>query len=42
MGSPRLDLAGVFVLADGMRVNGSSLTAGLNHVLAGSCPISEE
>lgn len=33
------DLAGVFVLADGMRVNGSSLTAGLNDVLAGSCPI---
>lgn len=33
------DLAGVFVLADGMRVNGSSLTAGLNHVLAGACPV---
>lgn len=33
------DLAGVFVLADGMRVDGSGLTAGLNHVLGGVCPI---
>ena len=33
------DLAGVFVLADGRSVNGNSLTAGLNDVLAGACPV---
>jgi hypothetical protein len=33
------DLAGVFVLGDGMRVDGSGLTAGLNRVLGGVCPI---
>jgi hypothetical protein len=33
------DLVGVFVLGDGMRADGSGLTAGLNHVLAGVCPI---
>ena len=33
------DLAGVFVLGDGMGVDGSGLTAGLNHVLAGACLI---
>jgi hypothetical protein len=33
------DLAGVFVLADGMRVNGSGLTAGLNHALGDACPV---
>ena len=33
------DLAGVFVLADGMGIDGSGLTAGLNHALASACPI---
>jgi hypothetical protein len=33
------DLAGVFVLSDGLRVNGSSLAADLNNVFRGSCPI---
>jgi hypothetical protein len=33
------DLAGVFVLADGLRVNGSGLTAGLNDALGSACPI---
>jgi hypothetical protein len=33
------DLAGVFVLADGIHVNGSGLTAGLNDALQGACPI---
>ncbi len=33
------DLAGVFVLGDGMRVDGSGLAAGLNHALASACPI---
>jgi hypothetical protein len=33
------DLAGVFVLADGMRVSGSNLIAGLNAVLGETCPI---
>ncbi|MDQ2082404.1 FIST N-terminal domain-containing protein [Xanthobacteraceae bacterium Astr-EGSB] len=34
------DLAAVFVLADGMSVNGSLLTAGLKNVLGDACPIS--
>jgi len=33
------DLVGVFVLADGMQVDGSGLTAGLSHVLADGCTI---
>jgi hypothetical protein len=33
------DLAGVFVLGDGMGIDGSGLTAGLNEVLAGACLI---
>jgi hypothetical protein len=34
------DLAAVFVLADGMSINGSLLTAGLKGVLGEACPIS--
>ena len=33
------DLAGVFVLGDGMGIDGSGLTAGLNDALAGACLI---
>jgi hypothetical protein len=33
------DLAGVFVLGDGMQVDGSGLTAGLSEVLGGTCAI---
>jgi hypothetical protein len=34
------DLAAVFVIADGLRVNGSMLTAGLKDALGDACPIS--